>query len=133
MTQPNYVYKIVPSSSPPPDELPDSLPVSDLDHKSGFIHLSTATQIPGTLKVFFKDDAFVFILRIKYGDVADKIRWEDPNSNVCGSRDGEGEFPHLYNGLKLGKNEIDRVEVLEKGQDGWDTALARANNAWLIW
>ena len=39
---PKYIYKIVPS--PPPEVLPAQYPISELDQKDGFIHMSTATQ-----------------------------------------------------------------------------------------
>ncbi|KAF5380585.1 hypothetical protein D9615_004673 [Tricholomella constricta] len=135
-SKPNYIYKIVPSSAPVPlnpADLPERLPVSAIDQNSGFVHLSTSVQIPGTLKFFFKDDSLVFILRIKYDAFEDKIRWEDPKAEVCGPRGGEGMFPHLYNELKLGKDEIDRVEILENGEGGWDAALEKANGDWLVW
>lgn len=77
-TKPTYVYKLIPSTSPPPDPLPDRLPLSSLDTHSGFIHLSTAFQIPGTLKHFFKEDPHVYVLRIEYAGVEKYIKWEDP-------------------------------------------------------
>ncbi|THU93829.1 hypothetical protein K435DRAFT_182854 [Dendrothele bispora CBS 962.96] len=136
-SKPNYVYKIVPSSSPVPElpNLPERLPVSDLDQSSGFIHLSTASQIPSTLKFFFKDDTSVYILRLPYDVLEDQklIRWEDPKAEVCGPRGGEGMFPHLYNGLKLGKEEIERIEVLEKREEGWEDAIVKAETEWLVW
>ncbi|ETW79007.1 hypothetical protein HETIRDRAFT_324453 [Heterobasidion irregulare TC 32-1] len=132
-SKPKYVYKLIPSSSLVPEhaQLPDALPVSDLDQSSGFIHLSTATQVPGTLKFFFKDVSRVYVLRIVYDKVEDKIRWEDPQAQVCGARGGEGVFPHLYNGLRLGKDEVERVETLEKGDDDWGQAVHSAS--WLVW
>jgi len=137
-SKPSYVYKLVPAASPVPlqhADLPERLPVSDLDQNSGFIHLSTSIQVPGTLKFFFKDDPLVYVLRIKYDDFEDKIRWEDPKAEVCGPRGGEGMFPHLYNGPQLGKGEIERVEVMENldGQEGWDAAIEKANADWLVW
>ncbi|KAG6849967.1 hypothetical protein H0H93_003156 [Arthromyces matolae] len=132
-SKPTFIYKLVPSSSPVPlnhADLPESLPVSDIDQKSGFVHLSTSVQIPGTLKYFFADDSLVYVLQIKYDDYDEKIRWEDPKAEVCGPRGGEGLFPHLYNGLKLGKDEISAVYVLENGEGGWDPALEKAKE-WL--
>lgn len=90
---PKYVYKLVPSSSPIPEPLPEALPVSDLDQRSGFIHLSTALQVPNTLRHFFKDEPSVYVLRIEYERVEKDIRWEDPDAKVCGPRGGEGLFP----------------------------------------
>lgn len=93
----NYVYKLVPSSMAIPDILPERLPVSDLDSKSGFIHLSTASQVPNTLRFFFAEESKVFVLRLKYNDIEKDVRWEDPKAEVCGPRAGEGMFPVSMN------------------------------------
>ncbi|KAI5885135.1 uncharacterized protein SCHCODRAFT_02707057 [Schizophyllum commune H4-8] len=131
--KPTYLYKLVPSTSPVPElsALPEALPLSDLDAKSGFIHLSTAHQVGGTLKHFFAEDPHVWVLKIAFAKVEDKIRWESPDAKVCGPRPGEGLFPHLYNGPKLGKAEIEDVARWERG-NGWDEALEKANN-WLVY
>lgn len=92
-TQPRYLYKIVPSSSPVREPLPERLPVSELDQNSGFIHLSMAHQVANTLKLFFKDEPIVYVLRIQYATVISDIRWESPDGKVCGPRPGEGLFP----------------------------------------
>lgn len=92
-SEPRYLFKIVPSTSPVREPLPERLPLSELDQRSGFIHLSTAKQVPNTLKRFFDDEQLVFVLRIKYITVVDYIRWETPDASVCGPRDEEGLFP----------------------------------------
>ena len=128
---PHYVYKLVPPSIPVPDPLPERLEVSDLDESSGFIHLSTSVQVPGTLKHFFADQPQVSILRVPLVPVEKLIKWEDPKGEVCGPRGEEGLFPHLYNGLKLGKDEVESVRVLENS-GGWDAALKEVDD-WLIY
>ncbi|KAJ7638687.1 hypothetical protein FB45DRAFT_408880 [Roridomyces roridus] len=128
--EPTFIYKLVQSQTPIPESLPDKLPLSELDASSGFIHLSTAKQIPGTLKHFFGAEDKVYVLRIKYTTVEKDIKWEDPNAQVCGERGGEGFFPHLYNGGRLGSAEIDSVVVWER-KGSWDEALKTAE-AWLI-
>lgn len=40
---PTHVYKIL--DAKPEDPLPAALPVSELDRKDGFVHLSTAAQV----------------------------------------------------------------------------------------
>lgn len=127
---PSYVYKLVPPSMPVPDPLPEKLEVSDLDESSGFIHLSTSIQVPGTLKHFFADQSRVFVLCVPLAPVEKLIRWEDPKAEVCGPRGGDGWFPHLYNGLKLGKDEVESVRVLENS-GGWDAALRAVD--WLVY
>ncbi|KAJ5287664.1 hypothetical protein N7478_003350 [Penicillium angulare] len=130
---PRYTYKIVPSTAPVPQPIPEILPVSELDRGSGFIHLSTSTQVPNTLKFFFKDDPIVYILRIEYDRVQHNIRWESPDGKVCGPRPGEGLFPnkHLYNDLKLGKDEVESVAIWQN-EDGWDKAIDGAK-PWLLY
>lgn len=95
-SHPRYLYKIIPSTSPVREPLPEQLPVSDLDQDSGFIHLSTATQVPNTLKSFFAEVPLVYILRIEYHQVFHDIRWESPDGKTCGPRPGEGLFPVSY-------------------------------------
>lgn len=93
---PLYLYKLVPSSLPVREPLPERLPVSDIDQKSGFIHLSTAFQVPNTLDAFFKDELMVYVLRIPYSKVLEDIRWESPEGTVCGPRPKEGLFPVCF-------------------------------------
>ncbi|TFK49736.1 hypothetical protein OE88DRAFT_1632639, partial [Heliocybe sulcata] len=132
--KPTYIYKIVPPSAAPPDPLPDVLPLSELDAKSGFIHFSTAPQILNTLRWFFKDESKVYLLRVMYDNVDKDIRWEDPKAEVCGPRGGEGMFPHLYNGPKLGKNEVESVKALDKLEGGWEEAVQKAQlEGWLVY
>jgi uncharacterized protein (DUF952 family) len=92
-SEPSFLYKLVPSTAPVREPLPDRLPVSELDEMSGFVHLSTALQVPNTLKFFFKDEPLVYVLRIPYDRVAKDIRFEDPEGRVCGPRPDEGLFP----------------------------------------
>ena len=141
---PTYVYKLVPHTSPVPTrptDFPDALPVSALDQASGFLHLSTAPQVPGTLAHFFRADPRAYVLRIPYAPLADAglVRWEDPEAAVCGPRPREGLFPHVYNGLRLGRHEVESVWVLEKGTEGegvgWEEVIAgdAAFQAWLVY
>ncbi|KAI9457698.1 hypothetical protein HD554DRAFT_2141885 [Boletus coccyginus] len=137
--KPTYIYKLVPYTNPVPLDraaLPTALPVSEIDQSSGFIHLSTAIQIPGTLACFFKSDPQVYVLRLPYEplEAAGQIQWESPEGHVCGPRPGEGLFPHLYNALKLGRDEVESVRVLERGEGGWKEAIERDGEfkAWLV-
>ncbi|KAF9451630.1 hypothetical protein P691DRAFT_796452 [Macrolepiota fuliginosa MF-IS2] len=129
---PNYLYKLIPSNAAPPDPLPEELQLSELDQESGFIHLSTATQVPGTVKRFFADEERVFILKIPFEPVKENIRWESPDAKVCGPRPGEGLFPHLYDG-KLGKDEVERVVTLQRGISEWDNIMEEAKTTWLTY
>ena len=133
--KPTYIYKLIPSSAPPPSPLPAELPVSELDRSSGFIHLSTSKQVSNTLKIFFADEPHVYILRLVYDALEDQklIRWEDPKAEACGPRGGEGMFPHLYNGLKLGRDEVEGVAMwVRREGESWEDVVEREKD-WLIY
>lgn len=53
--------------------------LSEVDYKDGFVHLSTAEQVPGTLDRFFGDVESVTLLRLELDRVAafKRIRWEE--------------------------------------------------------
>ena len=74
---PKYIYKILPSNPPPPSPLPEALPVSALDARDNFIHLSTSRQVIGTLRNFFTNEDHVWMLRIPYERVEKWIKWEN--------------------------------------------------------
>ena len=64
----NYVYKILPNTSPylgTPVPVPSSwvFPQTEVDARDGYVHLSTAAQLPNTLSRFFKDDESVAFLK----------------------------------------------------------------------
>ena len=62
---------------------------SDLDHRDGFVHLSRATQVAGTLAAHFQSHDDLVLLTIDVAQLpAGKLIWEV-------SRNGE-RFPHLY-------------------------------------
>ncbi|KAH7025739.1 uncharacterized protein B0I36DRAFT_329035 [Microdochium trichocladiopsis] len=113
---PKYVYKIVPAR--PPSPLPRELPLSELDAADGFVHLSTAQQVPGTLNLFFKSTASLYILRVPYDKIGAQTKWENT-------------FPHLYG--NFGADEVESFEEFkrEDGEESWDKAVER-QKAWLI-
>ena len=77
MSTPKYIYKLISYTSPLPDPIPDELPLSELDANDGFMHFSTAAQVPRTLKRFFATDPSVTVVRIDYSKVESDVKWED--------------------------------------------------------
>lgn len=117
---PNYLYKILPS--PPPQPLPAVLPLSPLDSKDGFIHLSTAVQVPKTAARFFSDAARLWLLRIRLDTLEDSkgdLKWEIAGDDGC--------FPHLY-GAHIGIDEVEEVMEMQKGELGWEETLEGLEN-----
>lgn len=56
----------------------DQIMLTELDLKDGFIHMSTAQQVPGVLKRFFADVPSVAILRMEYARLAafKRVQWD---------------------------------------------------------
>jgi uncharacterized protein (DUF952 family) len=63
------------------------------DRRDGFIHLSTAAQLAGTIDRHFAGETEVVILAFEPADLGDSLKWEP-------SRGGE-LFPHHYGPLDL--------------------------------
>lgn len=62
------------------------------DGRDGFIHLSTAEQLQGTLDKHFAGESGLVVAELSLGD-DEHLKWEE-------SRGGQ-KFPHLYRALRL--------------------------------
>jgi uncharacterized protein (DUF952 family) len=142
-----FIYKLVGSAPGLPvteqGKLPENfvLPASDLDKRSGFMHLSTAVQVPGTLQFFpspKSENGKLFILRapleplVKNGDV----RWESPDGQISDTPGKEGYFPHIYDDKKyrFTTDMIDSVVEIasEEGEEGFGKAVTKlGEDGWL--
>jgi uncharacterized protein (DUF952 family) len=61
--------------------------------EEGFIHTSTAVQLPATAARFYTDVPDLVLLEIDPDAVGPEIRWEEAQ--------GGGLFPHIYGPLNL--------------------------------
>ncbi len=94
--------------------------MSTLDANDGFIHLSTAEQIPATANRFYAHANFLSLLKIPLDRIEGSTKWEEA---------GSGCFPHLY-GAELGREEVGDVkEFRREVSEPWTTVLS--NDAWL--
>lgn len=66
--------------------------LSELDSKDGFIHLSTARQVPKTLERFFANVESVTLLRIELDRLAafKRVKWEGSDN------DSESRPAHIW-------------------------------------
>lgn len=64
---------------------------SDLDRRDGFIHCSTAEQVPDTVARYFPGTD-VLLLTVDPTQVDGEVKWEETP---------RGTFPHLYGRLPL--------------------------------
>lgn len=93
MPDPVYLFKILDEA--PPDPLPETLPLSALDAKDGFIHLSIAKQTPLTANMFFGQHEELWILKLEREKLDGTIEWfTEPTYKI------EGGCPHLHGSAK---------------------------------
>lgn len=94
--------------------------MSALDASDGFIHLSTAEQIPATASRFYTHTNSLSLLKIPLERIEGSTKWEEA---------GTGCFPHLY-GAVLGREEVvDVKEFRRETPEQWTNILS--HDAWL--
>jgi uncharacterized protein (DUF952 family) len=115
LIQPNWksgrlrtIYKICPASSWREAERQGTYRGSADDARDGFIHFSTAAQLPETLRKYYFGQTGLFLVAVDAGALGDDLRWEP-------SRGGD-LFPHLYGELDLGA--VTAVMDLRARSDG---------------
>lgn len=64
-----------------------------VDLADGYIHLSTADQLQGTLDKHFAGQARLVIAEINLGALTETLKWEESRGGAL--------FPHLYNVLNI--------------------------------
>ncbi len=104
---PRLVYKVLTADEAAALEA-DRFDGSPDDRRDGFIHLSTAEQLEGTLAAHFAGREPLWLAAVDVAAAGPALRWER-------SRGGE-HFPHLHARLTL--NEIVAHGPLERTADG---------------
>ncbi len=88
------IYKICPASAWREAEREGAYRGSADDLRDGFIHFSTAAQVPGTAAKHFAGQHGLFLIAVDTDALGDRLKWEP-------SRGGD-LFPHLYGELDPG-------------------------------
>tara|TARA_B100001057_G_C22067364_1_gene650625 strand:+ start:58 stop:498 length:441 start_codon:yes stop_codon:yes gene_type:complete len=83
--------------------------ITQLDKNDGFIHLSTSSQLAGTLSFFFSEHQELILLQLEQNTIKDHLVFEAPVPR--GNR--SGLFPHLNSDLKV--NQIAKIWELKRG------------------
>lgn len=88
-----YVYKVLRRSETVRIVADGRFVGSDDDLRDGFVHLSAAPQVHGTLARHFRGETGLFLGICPTERLAGELRWET-------SRKGDA-FPHLYRPLRM--------------------------------
>jgi len=124
---PKFVYKIYPTTFkiPIPHASDYTFPEDTLDKSSGYFHMSSKDQLPGTLRFFFSSHETVQILKIDYAKLsaAKTVKWE--------LGDDDNAYPHLYS--LLGGEFVVQVKLVDKGT-GWTESTDKlVEEGWLAY
>jgi len=123
---PAQIYRISDTPSWVEAERTGYLPLSALDRRDGYVHLSTASQVPDTLRRFFGGRDDLSLLTISAARLAEgSLRYESPSSPDAATVNEL--FPHFYGRVAL--DAIIGVDPLPLGRDGvhqLPTSLTRA-------
>ena len=87
------IYKICSNAEWAEAEASGSYSGSEHDWRDGFIHFSTASQLPGTLAKHYASRTDLLLIAVDPEMLGDALRWEP-------ARDGD-LFPHLYDELPI--------------------------------
>jgi uncharacterized protein (DUF952 family) len=66
---------------------------SPVDRADGFIHLSTADQVEGTLARHFAGQDGLVLAEVDLGALGETVRWEESRGGAL--------FPHVYGAVPL--------------------------------
>jgi uncharacterized protein (DUF952 family) len=102
------IYKVCPASAWREAERQGAYRGSADDRRDGFIHFSTAPQLPGTVAKHFAGQTGLFLVAVDADALGDALKWEP-------SRGGE-LFPHLYSELDFGA--VKEILELRARSDG---------------
>lgn len=76
-----------------------------VDVADGFVHFSTAPQLPETLRRHFAGEAGLHLIACDADALGDALRWEPSRGGAL--------FPHLYRVLRLSDVRFDRPVALD--------------------
>ena len=107
---PEFVYRLVSPKEWFIARETGVVPGRDIDHRDGYLHLSTRDQALETANIHFKDAEALLALEIPLAPLQSLIRFE------LAPKRGEA-FPHLYGALRA--EHVARAINLEKTQAGF--------------
>ncbi|MEI7790953.1 MAG: DUF952 domain-containing protein [Alphaproteobacteria bacterium] len=79
------------------------------DRADGFLHFSTAAQLPETLRLYYAGQNDLTLVAVAADALGDKLRWEFSQSR-------NEDFPHLYGALPC--DAIKWARPIDKNADG---------------
>ena len=105
--RPKTAYKVLTNTEMAALEADGSFAGSADDQRDGYIHLSTAAQLEGTLAKHFAGQKDLHLAAVDLDALADTVKWEPAR---------DSEFPHIYGPLPL--DAVIAYGPLERDENG---------------
>ena len=106
-----FLYKIVTQSDWSLAQTKGVIPLSAIDRRDGFIHLSTEDQFIETANLYFSAVDQPLVIELDRALVVGEVRWE-------WSAQRRSDFPHLY-AKALSLDAANAIVSLIAGDDGY--------------
>lgn len=90
MSTPEFVYKIATEAAFAPSRGAPTFAGMPIDAADGYMHFSTAAQLPETLRLHFAGQGGLVLLAVRTADLGAGLVWEPSR--------GGAPFPHLHGG-----------------------------------
>lgn len=87
MRNPDFIYKICTPEVFAAAEQSGIFTGMPIDERDGYLHFSTASQLPETLRLYFKGEK-VMVFAVRSFDMGSKLVWEASRGGAL--------FPHVY-------------------------------------
>ena len=90
MSIPQFVYKIATEAAFAPSRGAPTFAGMPIDAADGYMHFSTAAQLPETLRLHFAGQRDLVLLAVRSADLGAGLVWEPSRGGAL--------FPHLHGG-----------------------------------
>lgn len=93
MSEPEFIYKVATAAALDESRQRGAFSGMPVDERDGYIHMSTAAQLPETLRLHFAGQSGLMLFAVRTAELGATLRWEP-------SRGGQ-LFPHIYGLLPI--------------------------------
>jgi uncharacterized protein (DUF952 family) len=108
MRHAEFIYKIASPEVAAASRRAGTLTGMAVDLADGFVHFSTAEQLPETLRLHFRGQAGLVLMAVRAADLGDALTWEPSRGGAL--------FPHLYGTMPMAA--VVRASIISVDSDG---------------
>ena len=112
----HWVYRILTDSCWAQTRSDKAIPLSELDRRDGYIHLSTYQTVLTTANLYFRGVSPLWVAKISVARLGASLRWDWVPQR-------EAFFPHLYHRTVALDDIHSRIALILHAQNGFEWGL----------